>query len=237
MTKIDKDNDKDILRTPPKNNPRDLLHLRHWLRFRQLRTWMYNHLGYLGIKSDIGQHSQFLRYWYFHQVIGKQFKFLFGNFLFTRLISSHKGHFKGGLQKKTPWKFVQFTKGICLKLKIYLSKVKNVHLFQIQICLMLLIVARLILFGLKQYYMPCYCWSQGQQLWKGKIMKMTMVVVARQFSFQPFVMCKYWESGIGQVCSSHHQLIFGFCSTKMATDTEAAMLFKWHRISWTLMLS
>ena len=118
-----------------------------------------------------------------------------------------------GAYKKTPWKFVQFTKGICLKLKIYLSKVKNVHLFQIQICLTLLIVARLILFGLKQYYMPCYCWSQGQQLWKGKIMKMTMVVVARQFSFQPFVMCKYWESGIGQVCSSHHQLIFGFCST------------------------
>ena len=84
-----------------------------------------------------------------------------------------------GANEKTPWKFVQFTKGICLKLKIYLSKVKNVHLFQIQICLMLLIVARLILFGLKQYCMPCYCWSQGQQLWKGKIMKMIMVVVAR----------------------------------------------------------
>ena len=48
-----KDNDKDILRKPPKSNSRDLWHLRHWLQFWQLRTWIIN--------CDTGQHLQFLR--------------------------------------------------------------------------------------------------------------------------------------------------------------------------------
>ena len=40
---------------------RDLWHLRHWLQFWRLRTWIHDNLCYLTIKSDIGQHSQFLR--------------------------------------------------------------------------------------------------------------------------------------------------------------------------------
>ena len=39
----------------------DLWHLRHWLQLRQLRTWIHDNLCYLTIKSDTGQHSQFLR--------------------------------------------------------------------------------------------------------------------------------------------------------------------------------
>ena len=48
--------------------------------------------------------------------IRDRFKFLFGNFLFTRLISSHKGNFKEGPTKK---QFVQFAKSSCPKLKMY----------------------------------------------------------------------------------------------------------------------
>ena len=33
----------------------------HWLQFWQLRTLIHDNLCYLTIKSDIGQHSQFLR--------------------------------------------------------------------------------------------------------------------------------------------------------------------------------
>ena len=44
-----------------KDNPRDLWHLRHWLQFWELRTWIHGNLCYLTIKSDTGQHSQFLR--------------------------------------------------------------------------------------------------------------------------------------------------------------------------------
>ena len=43
------------------DNPADLWHLRHWLQFWQLRTWIHDNLCYLTIKSDGGQHSQFLR--------------------------------------------------------------------------------------------------------------------------------------------------------------------------------
>ena len=103
----DNDKDKDILRTPPKSNPRDLWplkhlfrvmrrhdmtkknykdkykdkdkdkdkdkvkdilsnlrdlwHLRHWLQFWQLRTWIHDNLCHLTINCDTGQHSQFLR--------------------------------------------------------------------------------------------------------------------------------------------------------------------------------
>ena len=45
--------------------------MRHWLQFWQLRTWIHDNLCYLTIKSDIGQHSQFLRcllmiyYWFY----------------------------------------------------------------------------------------------------------------------------------------------------------------------------
>ena len=44
-----------------KDNPGDLWHLRHWLQFWQLRTWIHGNLCYLTIKSDTGQHSQFLQ--------------------------------------------------------------------------------------------------------------------------------------------------------------------------------
>ena len=35
--------------------------MRHWLQFWQLRTWIHDNLCYLTIKSDSGQHLQFLR--------------------------------------------------------------------------------------------------------------------------------------------------------------------------------
>ena len=44
-----------------KDNFRDLWHLRHWLKFWQLRAWIRDNHCYLTIKSDCGQHSQFLR--------------------------------------------------------------------------------------------------------------------------------------------------------------------------------
>ena len=44
-----------------KENPGDLWHLRHWLQFWQLRTWIHDNLCYLTINCDTGQHSQFLR--------------------------------------------------------------------------------------------------------------------------------------------------------------------------------
>ena len=56
-----KDKDNDIDKDNDKNNPRDLCYLRHWLQFRQLRTWIHDNLCCLTIKSDTGQHSQFLR--------------------------------------------------------------------------------------------------------------------------------------------------------------------------------
>lgn len=43
------------------NNTSDLRHLRHWLQFWQLKSWIHDNLCYLEIKSDTGQHSQFLR--------------------------------------------------------------------------------------------------------------------------------------------------------------------------------
>ena len=35
-------------------------HLRHWLQFWQLRTWIHDNLCYLTFNCDKGQHSQFL---------------------------------------------------------------------------------------------------------------------------------------------------------------------------------
>ena len=43
------------------DNPNDLWHLTHWLQFWWLNYWIHNNLCYLTIKSDTGQHSQFLR--------------------------------------------------------------------------------------------------------------------------------------------------------------------------------
>jgi len=70
----DKDNGKDntfrehLQRANPRylwplrqRDPRDFWDLRHWLQFWQLRTWFHDNLCYLTIKSDTGQHSQFLR--------------------------------------------------------------------------------------------------------------------------------------------------------------------------------
>ena len=44
-----------------KQSSRDLWHLRHWLQYWQLRTWINDNLCYLTINCDTGQHSQFLR--------------------------------------------------------------------------------------------------------------------------------------------------------------------------------
>ena len=43
------------------DNPKDLWLLRHWLQLWQFITWMHDNLFYLSIKSDTGQHLQFLR--------------------------------------------------------------------------------------------------------------------------------------------------------------------------------
>ena len=48
-----------------KDSPGDLWHLRHWLQFRQLRTWIHDNLWYLTINCDTGQHSQFLRCFFY----------------------------------------------------------------------------------------------------------------------------------------------------------------------------
>ena len=47
-----------------RSDHRDLWHLRHWLQYRQLRTWINDNLCYLTINCDTGQHSQFLRCFY-----------------------------------------------------------------------------------------------------------------------------------------------------------------------------
>ena len=39
-----------------KDYPGDLWHLRHWLQFWQLRTWIHENLCYLTINCDTGQH-------------------------------------------------------------------------------------------------------------------------------------------------------------------------------------
>ena len=39
----------------------DLWHLRHWLELWQLRAWTHDNACNLTIKSDTGQHSQFLQ--------------------------------------------------------------------------------------------------------------------------------------------------------------------------------
>ena len=43
------------------DNPADLWQLRHWLQFLQLRIWIHDNICYLTIKSDTGQHLQFLQ--------------------------------------------------------------------------------------------------------------------------------------------------------------------------------
>ena len=45
----------------PKRQFGDLWHLKHWLQLLQLRNWIRDNNCYLAIKSDSGQHSQFLR--------------------------------------------------------------------------------------------------------------------------------------------------------------------------------
>ena len=57
LAKKDKDKDNDT--DNDKDNPRDLWHLRHWLQFRQLRT--FENLCYLTMNCDTRQHLQFLR--------------------------------------------------------------------------------------------------------------------------------------------------------------------------------
>ena len=43
------------------DNPGDLWHLRQWLQFWHLRTCIHDNFCYLTIKSDSGQHLQFLQ--------------------------------------------------------------------------------------------------------------------------------------------------------------------------------
>ena len=57
LTILDKNQYKDI----NQDSPRDLWHLRHWLQFWQLRTWIHHNLCDLPFRSDTGQYLQFLR--------------------------------------------------------------------------------------------------------------------------------------------------------------------------------
>ena len=65
-----------------KDNPGDLLHLRHWLQFWQGKTWIHDNLCYLTIKSDTGQHSQFVRCFF---IFGKNWGII-GCFLCVNLV-------------------------------------------------------------------------------------------------------------------------------------------------------
>ena len=56
-----------------KDNPGDLWHLRHWLQFWQLRSWIHDYLCYLAFNCDTGQHSQFLRCFHLEMLISCQF--------------------------------------------------------------------------------------------------------------------------------------------------------------------
>ena len=47
--------------TPSRSNPGDLWPLRHWFQVWKLRAWLHDNLCYLTLKSDTGQHLQFLR--------------------------------------------------------------------------------------------------------------------------------------------------------------------------------
>ena len=49
---------------PDQKNFAMLWLLRHWLQYRQLRTWIHDILCYPTINCDTGQHSQFLRCFY-----------------------------------------------------------------------------------------------------------------------------------------------------------------------------
>ena len=46
--------------------------MRHWLQYWQLRTWINDNLCYLTINCDTGQHSQFLRCFWYIFVLTKQ---------------------------------------------------------------------------------------------------------------------------------------------------------------------
>ena len=67
------------------NTVRDLWHLRHWLQFWQLWTWFHDNFCCLTIKSDTGQHSQFLwcleqnegtKIFFFDEIINQFYKIL-----------------------------------------------------------------------------------------------------------------------------------------------------------------
>ena len=57
-----------VMRWPDltKKNFAMLWHLRHWLQYRQSRTWIHDNLCYLTINCDTGQHSQFLQCFLLH---------------------------------------------------------------------------------------------------------------------------------------------------------------------------
>ena len=43
-----------------------LWHLRHWLQYWRMRTWIYDNLCYLTINCDTGQHSHYCDVWVIH---------------------------------------------------------------------------------------------------------------------------------------------------------------------------
>ena len=67
-----------VMRWPDltKKNFAMLWHLRHWLQYRQLRTWIHDNLCYLTINCDTGQHSQFLRCFHTRVFFGYQLVFI-----------------------------------------------------------------------------------------------------------------------------------------------------------------
>ena len=69
LTISDKDQYKDI-----NKDSKHLWHLRHWLQFWQLRTWIHDNLFDLTINCDTGQHLQFLRCFFPEIFISASFK-------------------------------------------------------------------------------------------------------------------------------------------------------------------
>ena len=79
----------------------DLWHLRHWLQFWKLRTWIHDNLCDLTIKSDTGQHSQLLRclfVWYFCSA-ARQYFCLIIERKQRKTLADRPAH-------KTEWKFL-----------------------------------------------------------------------------------------------------------------------------------
>ena len=108
-------------RTPPRSDARDLWHLGHWLQFWQLGTWIHDDRCYLTIKSDTGQHSQFL------QCLEKWNHFCFiVNISSVTVLAYINVHFHETLPLKSIWSI--FGSSLWLPWDSILSNFKGRHL-------------------------------------------------------------------------------------------------------------